>query len=54
METLDKVTHNFQLKIRNILELTICCVKFVTTCPSVIVYLQPAHRHHVWDIYVVE
>ena len=30
------VTHNFHLKIRSILELTTCPVKFGTTCPSVI------------------
>ena len=37
--TLHKVTHNFHLKIRNILELTTCPVKFGTTCPSVIFLL---------------
>ena len=36
--TLRKVTHNFHLKIRNILELTTCPVKFGTTCPSVIFF----------------
>ena len=33
---LHKVNHNFHLKIRNILELRTCPVKFGTTCPSVI------------------
>ena len=36
--TLHKVTHNFRLKIRNILEFTACPVKFGTTCPRVIVF----------------
>ena len=36
--SLHKVTHNFHLKIRNILELTTCPVKFGTTCPSIIFF----------------
>ena len=36
---LHKVTHNFHMKIRNILALTTCPVKFETTCPSVIFLL---------------
>ena len=39
-----KVTHNFHLKIRNILELTTCSVKFGTTCPSVIFLLATGLR----------
>ena len=33
-KTLHKGTHNFYLKIRNILELTTCRVKFGKTCPA--------------------
>ena len=39
-----KVTHNFPLKIRNILELITCPVKFETTCPSVIFLLAIGSR----------
>ena len=41
---LHKATHNFHLKIRNILELTTCPVKFGTTCPSVIFLLATGSR----------
>ena len=43
-ETLHKVTHNFYLKICDILELTTCPVKFGTTCPSVIFLLATGLR----------
>ena len=42
--TLHEVAHNFHLKIRNILELTTCPVKFGTTCPSVIFLLVTGSR----------
>ena len=42
--TLHKVTYNFHLKIRNILELTSCPVKLGTTCPSVIFLLATGPR----------
>ena len=41
---LHKATHNFHLKIRNILELTTCPVKFGTTCPSVLFLLATGSR----------
>ena len=41
---LHQVTHNFHLKIRNILELTTCPVKFGTTCPNVIFLLATGSR----------
>ena len=48
ISTIHKVAHNFHRKIRNILELTTCPVKFGTTCPSVIFLLTTGSRPRCW------
>ena len=53
IKLLNRVTHNFHLKIRNILKLTTYSVKFGTTCPRVIFLRATGSRATMFEIFML-